>query len=254
MIDTFVLQGPVPGRYWNHRRSREIYQEPNRDLWINWLGVARAISYEVGHPELTLAEASTWNQKISASLLCDVSHLELAVRNLTDKALQARVNASGPDEHWLQDRSGYFSRIGGREFIDLVKQARFRALREKASPSWDDIVAELSLGFWLSFLGKKYLALHGDLASTYLVLGDRNIRRLRPVADRFRSLRNRVAHHHRIIHRELLLDWELLLEMAGFIHPSLRVHLEKTSETPKLILGFSQIAQARSLPNLHEPR
>ncbi len=248
-----MLQGPVPGRSLKHRRSREIYQEPNRDLWINWLGVARAISYEVGHPELTLAEASTWNQKISASLLCDVSHLELAVRNLTDKALQDRVKASGLNEHWLQDSSDYFSRIGGREFIDLVRQARFRALREKASPSWDDIVAELSLGFWLSFLGKKYLALHGDLASAYLGLGDRNIRRLRPVADRFRSLRNRVAHHHRIIHRELLLDWELLLEMAGFIHPSLRVHLETTSETPKLILGFNQIVQARSSPNPHEP-
>jgi hypothetical protein len=109
---------------------------------------------------------------------------------------------------------------------------------------FDDIVAELSLGFWLTFLGKRYVAIHGDLASSLAGLKDRNVRRLSPLANRFRALRNRVAHHHRILHRDLNRDWRVILDLAGVIHPALRDYLERTSETPKLIVEFNQIAQA----------
>ncbi len=216
------------------------------ELWRNWLGAPRAESYFRVNSELTLEELATWNQKLTASLLFDISHIELAIRNLMNEALQKRSQTRGHDAHWLIDSSGYFSETGGREYRRMLDEAKQRVGRSKDQYSWNDIVADLSLGFWLSFLGKKYLAIHGDLLSAFFGLKDRNIRRVRPLADRLRTLRNRPAHQHRVIHRNLHRDWQDLITLANLIHPELARYLNENSETPRLIEDFSQIVQARS--------
>ncbi len=253
MIDTFVLQGPVPGLCRNFRWYLGLFQQADEELWKNWLGLARAISYQTAYPNHSLETLATWNQRLSSSLLCDISHVELGIRNVISQALQSSGEKRGLRGHWLQDSSCYLSAIGGQEFDNHIEAAKRRALKTKSEALFDDIVAELSLGFWLTFLGKRYVAIHGDLASSLAGLKDRNVRRLSPLANRFRALRNRIAHHHRIFHRDLNRDWEAILDLSGLIHPALRDYLERTSETPNLILEFNQIVQARSSPNPHEP-
>jgi abortive infection bacteriophage resistance protein len=184
-----------------------LFQQADEELWKNWLGLARAISYQTAYPNHSLETLATWNQRLSSSLLCDISHVELGIRNVISQALQSSGEKRGLRGHWLQDSSCYLSAIGGQEFDNHIEAAKRRVLKTKSEALFDDIVAELSLGFWLTFLGKRYVAIHGDLASSLAGLKDRNVRRLSPLANRFRALRNRIAHHHRIFHRDLNRDW-----------------------------------------------
>ena len=228
-------------------------QDLNQELWRTWLGTARSLAYESMRSRQTLENLATWNQRLSASLFCDVSHVEIAIRNLISESLQKRALDLGQGTHWLMDSSGYFQRTGGRDFEALLGQAQQRVLRAKQEPTWDDIVAELGLGFWLSFLGRKYLAIHPDLASAFVGLEDRNIRRLRPLAERFRNLRNRLAHHHRVIHRDLNRDWHDVVGIAQLIDPKLKSYLSENSNTPELIAEFNQTIQAECSSSSHEP-
>lgn len=229
-------------------------QEPNAELWKLWLGQARATSYLAAFPQLSLEEVALWNQRISGSLMTDIGHLEVGLRNTISRVLAAKSESLGSGVDWLSDTSRFFARMGGTEFNAKVLQARQQASKTKKDPTFDDLIAELSLGFWLNFLAKRYLPIHADLASAFSGLGDRNIRKLPPIGARVRLLRNRLAHHHRILHRNLSRDWMDVLYLARAVDPRLAEFIVQASLTPSWIEEFNRIAQAGSSPSPHVPR
>ena len=139
--------------------------------------------------------------------------------------------------------------LGGSEFIGKLNHAKSRVRLAKGQVTPDDLVAELELGFWIAILGKRFTGLHGDIVSCFQGLPDRNIRQTPTRARRMRKFRNRIAHHHRILHRDLDADWQNIVGLASLIHPDLKKFLVDTSETPRLLEVFTQTIQAKSLPN-----
>lgn len=224
-------------------------QEPGYSLWIGWLGDARAASYLQVNHLMELDQLALWNQRLSASFMSDVAHVEIALRNSLDKGLSLRLENQGETLHWSEDPKGDLFGLGGSEFVARLNQAKSRVLLLKGQVNPNDLVAELELGFWIAILGKRFTGLHGDLVSCFHGLPDRNIRQTPIRARRMRKFRNRIAHHHRILHRDLQADWQNIVELASFVHPKLKEFLIDTSETPRLLQRFTQTIRAKSLPN-----
>lgn len=231
-----------------------VNQELSEDLWITWLGVARARSFLAAMPNQTLESAVILNQRISASMLSDIAFVEVALRNITNELIQARFAEAKGEGHWLFADPEHLAKFGGTSLASRIGEARSRASLSKSEPSSDDLVAELSFGFWLNFLGKRYQAIHADLTSRLAGLKGRNIRPVPELASRVRVIRNRVAHHHRILHRDISRDWEDIKALAKVIDPRLEAFIASTSQTPRLLESAMQKAQAKPLPNPHEPR
>jgi hypothetical protein len=246
LIDTFVLQGPVPGLFPNLTRTKVVGQEESECLWTNWLGVARAESFRDALPGHNLETAATWNQRLSGSLLSDISFVEVALRNLTSKVLQKRCLEKGGSGHWLISDLEELSKFGGDALLKRIGEAKTRASLAKPRSTPDDLIAELSFGFWLNFLNRRYQSIHSDLATELKGLDSRNIRQVPEIGSRVRRVRNRVAHHHRIIHRNLIADWHSILALARVMDPKLEAFIASSSLTPSLLEEFNQIAQAKS--------
>jgi len=223
----------------------EAIQEDSDALWKKWLGYERALSYRSASQSLTIAELATWNQSLSASLMSDVAHTEIALRNLVHDVLSQRLRATGHSAHWLDDPTGELSRCGGLVAIHRIRDATQRAGRLKKNPASSDVIAELSLGFWTTFFTKSFRPFHPDLVSALVGKRSRSFSEIPTIVSAFHRLRNRLAHHHRMIHRDLTADWETVLELAGLIHPHLSDYIVRKSKTPELIARFSQITEAK---------
>lgn len=91
----------------------------------------------------------------------------------------------------------------------------------------DDIVAELSFGFWVSLTSKTY---DRSLWVPYLhrafplYRGPRG--RLHYDLQTMRLFRNRIMHHEPIHHRHLEADHQTILRLLGYLSPSLIDQLE----------------------------
>jgi hypothetical protein len=125
--------------------------------WVEqWLSKPRFDVYvaeAAGDRRLAL-DLYEWNTTISAAILHDLAHLEVAVRNAYNTAFVERTPSGSP--HWTMDTLRYFpvamKRAGNGSQYDANERPRSQiaaALRE-AGPSVapDKVVAELMFGFW----------------------------------------------------------------------------------------------------------
>jgi hypothetical protein len=149
-----------------------------------------------------------WNVEVSAALLGSLHCLELALRNALHSAL---VRHHGRSDWWtvapLNER--------GRRIVEDARRSCGRRLR-LTTP--DDMVAEMTFGFWTSLLSSGYDRdfwvpvlhtafpyyrgrrdrLYGDLTSLVL-------------------LRNRVMHHEPVHHRHLAADHDTIYRVLGYL-------------------------------------
>lgn len=219
-------------------------QDASEDRWKTWLGNARASSYKAVHSDLDLVQLATWNQKLASSLFGDIAHVEVAFRNSLSTYLQHWSIEKGYEGQWHDSENAELSVLGGEQLRVVLDRTKHELKRIKGVVRSDDLVAELSLGFWLKFLDRRYQAIHPGLISALTGLSSRNIRPLPKLGAEIRTLRNRIAHCHRILHRDLNRDWQLVCQLAKFVDPELEAFLVENSTTPGLILEFSQIAEA----------
>jgi hypothetical protein len=111
------------------------------------------------------------------------------------------------------------------------------------------IVAELSFGFWTNLFGHRFdralwlPGLRRVFPRFRRATGTALTRSL--IAQRFhhlRKLRNRIAHHEPIFRRALEADYASLLEVADWMHPTLRAWIENVSACAELITARPPIA------------
>lgn len=221
------------------------HQEPDEYLWFDWLGRERVAAYMMVSANVKLSTLADWNQKISGALLADIGHVEVALRNMLHSQLSTRHTKRDQQGSWLDDPSGELARMGGPLILSRIESARAQVRKVKPRISESDLIAELSLGFWLSLFSSKFRGLQPDLISGLNGLDGRNVRSVSALFSRFRTLRNRLAHNHRVIHRDLVADWALILQVAGVIHQVLAREIQRMSEAPRLIHEFNQTIQAK---------
>jgi hypothetical protein len=130
--------------------------------------------------------------------------------------------------------------LDGRGRADIVK-ARERATGYGRFPEMHgQVVAELSLGFWRYLVAQRYLtslwipALHGAFPG-----GPNELRTRRRQVERHLAalmlVRNRAAHHEPIHGRDLLVDHETAVEVAGWVHPAAGAWFASRSTLPEVV-------------------
>jgi hypothetical protein len=205
-------------------------------LWRRWLGDARSDSYLMISASSKLSELALHNQRISSALMEDVSHIEIALGNVLSAAMEARF--SSPERSWLDDPMGELAAIGGTSMVGRIGLARKRLLQQKKSFTDTDLVAELSLGFWVILMSKRLLPLNIELLRAFSGFDSRNLPKLRASLNELKNLRNRVAHQHRVIHRDLESDYRSLITLAKWIHPDLGDFVRDNSRVLDCIAGL----------------
>lgn len=174
-----------------------------------------------------------WNIEVSAALLGPLHCLELTLRNALHTAL---VRHHGRPDWWvvapLNER--------GRGLVDAARHTCERRRLPRTTP--DDVVAELTLGYWVSLLASRYERdfwvpvlnaafpyyrgrrdrLYGDLTSLGL-------------------LRNRVMHHEPVHHRHLEADRDTIYRVLGYLSPELAKEAQAMDRLPTVLADRADV-------------
>jgi hypothetical protein len=169
-----------------------------------------------------------WNLQVSEAFYPALSCLEISTRNAMHEQLRIRY---GSPDWWtgapLNDHDA-----------SKVKQASddLRRRKDVDPPYADSIVAELSFGFWVSLLSRRYdryfwvPALHKAFPGYQ---GDRES--LRDNLQAMLRFRNRIMHHEPIYHRHLAADRAKIYRLLGYIQPEAATWLHNFDRVPEVL-------------------
>ena len=154
------------------------------------------------------------NTRVSAAFYGPLQGLEVLVRNDMNMQMQAAFG-----EDWL-DLSAV--QLQPTQIDDIKKTI---AKIDQDEPSNGAIVAELPFGFWVGLLGpKNENEIWRKALYKAFVHRPRGTERkiVHNALDSIRRLRNRIAHHEKILHRDLRANHATILEIAGWCCPVTR--------------------------------
>ena len=110
------------------------------------------------------------------------------------------------------------------ESKNKIEEAKRKIKKHGKSVTHDRIIAELTLGFWTSFLTPKY----SQKAFQPLIIkkcfksvpkASRNMKSIQKVLEKMRLLRNRVSHYERLIHwKDLHAQHDQLLKCIRWLN------------------------------------
>lgn len=185
-----------------------------------FLGSARFAPYLTeAHGNIDRAqELYRWNNELSGAVHAQLSHVEILTRNAIDAALANWCGSLNPGHDWTahQQTPTLLYDLGG----DAIRRARRDAKREAAKrphthprhgavANHDDIVAQLTFGFWPRILGAtdpsltpKAKTLWTDAlcqAFPNAYTSDKGREYVGKRLERLRQLRNRVSHHENLL-------------------------------------------------------
>jgi len=169
-------------------------------------------------------ELYRWNSIISGELFVVLGHTEIVLRNALDRELRkSRLEHAGTT--WLADRAT----LRRPEQTD-IQMATDRRIKKGNATGHDDIISELPFGFWRYLLSSKYEA---TLWTPYLrhsfphFSGSPN--QIRRAMERLHTLRNRIAHHEPIFHRNLNRDRDDCLRILSWIDAKSKVWVKNST-------------------------
>lgn len=184
----------------------------------------------------------TWNTALSAAFYGPLQGLEVVVRNAMHRELSVKYGRDWYDN----PRCG----LDGRA-LERIGEAKATLARGSYSVDPPHVVAELPFGFWVSLLGKggaeapstgqgRKRNYDMTLWRPALYKAFPNSRRSRVDTHRpldyLRTLRNRIAHHEPIFNRHLAMDFESILEVAGWICPQTSEWINHHSRVSELLV------------------
>jgi hypothetical protein len=153
----------------------------------------------------TAIELYTWNLDASAAFLVPLHWTETALRNAMHERLCAMT---GQPDWWTSAPLD----LGGQAKVREARTTLHRLGKDADNPN--SVVAELTFGFWVSLLGRRY-------HRTLWVPGLARVFPRAKRADVHRDyqhvlvLRNRVMHYEPIHHRHLEADHTTLRRLIG---------------------------------------
>lgn len=174
--------------------------------------LTRYLAASGGNLEKAL-ELHLWNAALGAALHTPIQHFELLLRNTLNEQLTITYGTDWYDV--LQPRLE--PRL--QQTIDACKAELYKMHR---SLTQSGLVAQLTFGFWLTLLKKKYdtLLWRTALYRTFPYAPKPLIRsHIHDDIFKIRELRNRIVHHEPIFERQLNEEHEFILQVAAWICP-----------------------------------
>ncbi|MGW5571988.1 hypothetical protein ACWEVD_12360 [Nocardia thailandica] len=167
-----------------------------------------------------------WNVSVSKEFYTPLNWLEVCLRNAVHDRLSAKW---GRPDWWA---AAPLDRLG----TDAVARAHAKIKGRPATT--DDVVAQLTFGFWVSLLSS---ANDRVMWVPCLHKAFPNYRGPRKVVHReletIRLFRNRIMHHEPIHHRHLEADHKTLLRLIGYISTDALTHLAARDAVPAALAG-----------------
>lgn len=160
------------------------------------------------------------NARLSSIFYTPLQTLEVTVRNALDAEFCA---AFGND--WI-DLKGIT--LQKQQQDDLRKAIDEAATDDKGNSvdyTRDAVIAELNFGFWVGVLGpKNEVEIWRKAAWKAFPHRPKGTERkaVQGALNSVRRLRNRIAHHCRVIHRDLVADHATILDVIGWVCPDTR--------------------------------
>ncbi|MCE2890080.1 MAG: hypothetical protein ACK5TM_00415 [Methylobacterium sp.] len=149
----------------------------------------------------------TYNVQLSAALYGPLHIFEVSLRNSIDSALVSKFGISWPDDH----------AVGLSLYqIDCIAAARKTLAKENKAGTHPQLVAELNLGFWTSFLGRQSHHLWQWLRPVFQTRGLQRHQLAAQLKD-VRTLRNRVAHYEPILALPLAQRYAEVTTLTGWL-------------------------------------
>lgn len=181
-----------------------------------------------------------WNSELTAAVWVPLGHIEVALRNTIDHRLRARHRRLGRARHWIFDDAREFGRDargrGRHTFPYADLDSASKRVRKNSKPmTSDQIISEVSFGFWHQMVSAKQMRVWPDLAAGFPYAPSRDQVHVRALVSDLRDLRNRMGHHHRIWRLDLSARHEAILTLAGFMDPQLRAWIEERSAVVDLL-------------------
>lgn len=170
-----------------------------------------------------------WNLQVSEAFYPALSVLEISIRNAIHAQLQIRYG-----------RTNWWSTAPLQSHhLAKVREAEAKASsRKRASMSADDVVAELSFGFWVSLLSRAYdrdFWVPSLRKAFPYYRGNRRL--LYDEFDAMRLFRNRIMHHEPIRHRHLEADHAKIYRLLGYIEPDAVTWLKAFDRVSTVLTG-----------------
>lgn len=198
--ETSPAEAPVQGHQTNYSPTPAIPQVSAAErtrIWQKWEAVApsRMVAFQDAADTCPLDPAGryVWASQLSAAIAPALHTFEVALRNAMHQSLM---------QH--HGRTDWFDKPGLLlpDERNLVRRAKNKVSQRKASPTPDDIVAEVMFGFWCALLNGPY---EPAIFVPCLSRGFRNLpvplqirTDLHSKVIQIKDVRNRVFHHEPI--------------------------------------------------------
>lgn len=209
------------------------YLQPAFGVVENTLSKARLARYLIeagGDPHYAL-RLYVWNASLCQALYLPVQICEVAVRNALHGALVRKI---GPNWHEVEA----FRRTLPAQLRGLLDDAIARErIDYGARMTVDHVVSGLSFGFWQNLLTARYdgMLWPQSFAQSFPKKPTTVSRELLyKHIDKFRILRNRLAHHKPIFDRGPSIEYLNMLQIVSWICPDtawLMRHLSRVAQT-----------------------
>lgn len=173
-----------------------------------------------------------WNAAVGQSFHFPLQTVEVALRNVIHLAL---VDIYAAD--WSNDQR-CLNILQPKQADDIAKAVRRHFSIHKAAATTPQIVASLTLGFWVSMLRKEYNRhiwnSHIGHAFPHLGAG-LSMSDISRTASRVQDLRNRIFHQEPLIGHNLSEDYAAILRLLGWICPYMREWTRAHTSVPAVI-------------------
>lgn len=173
-----------------------------------------------------------WNTAVGQSFHFPLQTAEVALRNVIHLALCAIYG-----QNWTSDPACRAMLLPDK-VTDITKAETRHYKKYGGAPTTPQIVASLSLGFWVSLLRRHYnrsiWATQTAAAFPHLNNGQ-TIIDVSHTATTIQDLRNRIFHQEPLIRQNLSAEYAAILRMIGWICPEMKEWTRKLSSVPKVI-------------------
>lgn len=172
-----------------------------------------------------------WNARLGEAFHVALQAVEVALRNSVNSALIAEFGS----HCWTN--SAYLALIDHDRRADLELVTR-RIRNRKLPENNGQVVAGLSLGFWVGMLQARY---NPAIWSRHLRTAfpdfphNRNRKSLAKAVSDIATLRNRISHHEPLLRRDHSEDYRLVMETLGWLCPVTRDWIKPYCRVPEII-------------------
>lgn len=200
-----------------------------------WFSEARLARYlaDTGGDTGRAAALYAWNAETSGAFLVAIHHVEVLLRNAVhrslDEAYPPRLNHGTP---WYMNPDVVSERslAAAQRVVDDLAANGQKVLDGR-------VIAGLHFGFWSGFFSRQYeglwrKALHAGFLTAPVGLRRQDVaRHVFPVG----QLRNRIAHHERIVGSDLDQHFAHLFELAAILDTTAAIWIVSRSRIPVLL-------------------